>query len=92
MNKAELGTLKTATRYKKMLIERGYEPENLAKTLPTSFMHILWMCDFIINEIEANRFIEDKYSRWLGYIQGVLTCRLLITVQEERDVTREWFT
>ncbi|WP_127275177.1 hypothetical protein [Mesorhizobium sp. M8A.F.Ca.ET.021.01.1.1] len=32
-----------------------------------------------------------KANRWLGYIQGVLIERGLLTVQEERDATRPYF-
>ena len=33
----------------------------------------------------------DKTSRWLGFIQGVMSCRGILEVGKERDRTRELF-
>ena len=34
----------------------------------------------------------DKISRWFGFIQGVLTVNKVITVEEERQFTRMFFS
>ena len=33
----------------------------------------------------------DKLHRWLGFVQGVLACQYVISVDEERDFTRPLF-
>jgi len=33
----------------------------------------------------------DKTSRWIGYVQGVLTARGLLDVTSERERTRKFF-
>lgn len=35
---------------------------------------------------------NSKINRWLGYVQGVLITVGYLTVQEERDYTRKYFT
>ena len=36
----------------------------------------------------VNKMTEDKISRWLGFVQGVMTVYGWITVEEERENTR----
>lgn len=55
---------------------------------PTSLQHLLWMLLMIKNDPGMS---ITKRHRWLGYIQGVLVCRGLINVAEERDITRPLF-
>ena len=35
--------------------------------------------------------VEDKQSRWLGFIQGVLIAKNLLDTEEERDFSRPLF-
>ena len=51
--------------------------------------HLLWM----LNEIQdgCNGMSETKRHRWLGYIQGVMVMKNLITVNDERNATRPVF-
>ena len=39
----------------------------------------------------VNKMTEDKISRWLGFVQGVMTVYGWITVEEERENTRPLF-
>ena len=50
--------------------------------------HLIWMCQQII---DRDDFPIDKLNRWLGFVQGVMSTRALITVDEERDASREAF-
>ena len=55
---------------------------------PTSAPHLLWM----LNELQTSSTMSlTKKHRWLGYIQGILVSNGWITVQEERDLTRDIF-
>lgn len=54
---------------------------------PTSNEHLAWM----LIELGSEDMSETKKHRWLGYIQGCMTCVELIEVQEERDLTRSIF-
>lgn len=47
------------------------------------------MCDHALVHLDA--FTEDKASRWLGFVQGVLTVGGAIGVDTERDHTRPLF-
>lgn len=98
MANIELGTLKAVDRYIDMLEAKGIKPDNctLDDTKdPTSLPHILWMCKELKMKImpySGHGFSVDKFSRWLGFIQGILISKGLTTVRAERDVTRSWFT
>ena len=74
--------LQLFTRYLRILkrIEPNTSPDD-----PTSIQYLLSMCETAIRHPEM---YIDKHSRWLGYIQGVLTMRGHINVQEERDFSR----
>lgn len=58
-------------------------------TSETGASHLLWM----LNEIQdgCNDMSETKRHRWLGYIQGVMVMKNLITVDDERNATRPVF-
>ncbi|WQN06691.1 hypothetical protein [Escherichia phage vB-Eco-KMB37] len=47
----------------------------------------------MLNEIQdgCNDMSETKRHRWLGYIQGVMIMKNLITVDDERNATRPVF-
>lgn len=53
----------------------------------TSNAHLCWM----LREIAAMNWQETKAHRWLGFVQGVMACKGLIDVDEERELTRSLF-
>ena len=55
----------------------------------TSVEHLIKMCEAIIEE--SNQWPDDKTSRWLGYIQGVMCVYNIINVSKERYISRELF-
>ena len=54
---------------------------------PTSKDHLLWMIDQCLNQ----EMSEDKASRWLGFIQGVMCARGWLDMEVERAATRTLF-
>lgn len=58
------------------------DPEN-----PMREGHLTWM----LQELQLRRMEQTKKHRWLGYIQGIMVSKGLISVQEEREATREMF-
>ena len=54
-----------------------------------SRMHLMWMCETSIAQSAA--WPEDKTSRWLGFVQGVMTAQGLLTVAVVRDISRPLF-
>ena len=70
-------------RYLRLL---NVEPKNNTDA-PTSEQHLAWM----LVELGSTEMSETKKHRWLGYIQGCMVMKNLITVQEERDLTRGIF-
>lgn len=55
---------------------------------PTENSHLVWM----LLEIKSGDIQHTKAHRWLGYIQGIMVSKGLITVNEERDKTRAILT
>jgi hypothetical protein len=55
----------------------------------TCYEHLHWMIDQCIAHL--NEWPADKISRWIGYVQGVLTCRGIMDPSKERDRTRPFF-
>ena len=51
------------------------------------FIRMKGMIDIALKE----DMFEDKQSRWLGFIQGILVMYELICVEEERDFSRPLF-
>lgn len=51
--------------------------------------HLSWMCETAV--AQAANWPEDKTSRWLGFVQGVMTVQGLLTVAAERDISRPLF-
>lgn len=92
MSHVEEGTLKAIQRYREMLIAKGAKSINRVDDDPTDLDHLLWMCDHLTKNIKPNGggFSTDKFSRWLGYNQGVLACKGIVVVNEERNWTRPW--
>ena len=90
------GSRKAFEYYAGLLRKAGYEPVNhtrIADGDPTSLEHVLWMCEECEPQVrdDGMGMSVDKYSRWLGFIQGVIIMRGMTTVQAERDRTRPWF-
>lgn len=48
--------------------------------------HLINLCDEVINNHQKYPF--DKLSRWMGFVQGVLASKGLISVEEERNYSR----
>lgn len=94
MSFIEQGSLKAFKRYRDMISLKGVKAKNhtdLEDGDTTSLEHLLWMCEHCIQRIPQGMSV-DKYSRWMGYIQGVLVCKKLTTVENERNTTRPWLT
>lgn len=53
-----------------------------------SGINLRWMAFHIL---ENKHLPIDKISRWLGFMQGVLAVRGLLSVKKERDATRSIF-
>lgn len=70
-------------RYLRVLNVKACKNENN----PTSVYHLVWM----LHELGSSEMSETKKHRWLGYIQGCMVMKNIITVQEERDLTRSIF-
>jgi hypothetical protein len=90
------GTVKAFEHYRDMIRARGFKPVNETEYPggdPTSPGHLLWMCEHCIPLVRSDGYgmSVDKYSRWLGFIQGCLIMHGWTTVQAERDRTRPWF-
>jgi len=51
--------------------------------------HLLWMCTTATEQ--APSWPDDKTSRWLGFVQGVMTMQGLLTVAGEREFSRPLF-
>lgn len=49
--------------------------------------HVIKMCETALS-VEMT---EDKQSRWVGFIQGLLVGEYLLYVDEEREFTRPYF-
>lgn len=94
---SDQGAIRAFTRYENMLLEMGVNPVNHVEKNdgdPTNLEHLLWMCQVCKKNVrdDGKGFTIDKYSRWLGYIQGVLICKGLTTVDEERNQTRQYWS
>jgi hypothetical protein len=80
-------------RYQKILREELWANPIVNLDDPTSFNHLLWMCEETIYQLKNNpSYAMDKAHRWLGYIQGCLVCKNVIKVETERNFTRPLFT
>jgi hypothetical protein len=54
----------------------------------TSDKHLVWMLNEIKNNITQS---ETKKHRWLGYVQGIMVAKGYLSVDSERDLTRNVF-
>jgi hypothetical protein len=64
-------------------------PDNDGEDGETSYKNLRWMVQTCLDEIHTMPL--DKVSRWVGFIQGVLATKGLLSVSEERDRTRPLF-
>jgi hypothetical protein len=83
--------------YRDLIKSKGFTAKNhteIPDGNPTSPEHLLWMCEHCIPLVRSDGYgmSVDKYSRWLGFVQGCLIMHGWTTVQAERDRTRPWFT
>lgn len=76
--------LEATQRYTKLLDHLGILPKELEPECATNLEHLYWM----LKEIRKLEMSETKCNRWLGYVQGCLASKGLISVNEERDMTR----
>lgn len=91
------GSLKAFEYYADLIRSKGYQAQNHAALVggdPTHPEHLLWMCEHCKTQVrdDGQGMAVDKYSRWLGFIQGCLICRGWTTVEAERNRTRPWFS
>lgn len=56
-----------------------------------SLHNLIWMCQEGQIGLLTGSMPIDKASRWLGFVQGCLTMRGLIDVDEERTFSRPLF-
>lgn len=67
-------------------MEGFVQPEGQQKEV--SGLNVNWMAQHILGNAHLP---IDKISRWLGFIQGVLAVRNLLSVKDERDSSRSIF-
>lgn len=90
------GSVLAFEHYRDTIRAKGYKPRNHTEFPdgdPTHPEHLLWMCEHCIPLIrdDGQGMSVDKYSRWLGFVQGCLIMQGWTTVQDERNRTRPWF-
>lgn len=74
-------------RYDAILASHGATPAASVEGLDDG--HLRWMCQTAIKDLDC--WPDDKASRWLGFIQGVMACRGYVTVAGERELSRPIF-
>ncbi|WP_176089124.1 AAA family ATPase [Achromobacter anxifer] len=74
-------------RYDALLASHGATPT--PSEVGTDDNHLRWMCETAIANIHG--WPVDKVSRWLGFIQGVLTVSGRLTTASEREFSRPLF-
>lgn len=82
--------LPIVVRYQQILFDKIEDDENF-RYVPddedqTSDKHLLWMLYQIKFNVDQSL---TKKHRWLGFIQGIMTSRGYINVNEERNLTRD---
>jgi hypothetical protein len=80
-------TLELFVRYAHIL-ETTTEPVH-SSVQGCGLEHLLWMCETA--RAQGPTWPLDKLSRWLGFVQGVMTLQGLLTVEGEREFTRPMF-
>lgn len=51
--------------------------------------HLVRMLKSIL--VNADKLPSDKLNRWIGFVQGILFAQNMISIDEEREITRPWF-
>tara|TARA_R110000851_G_scaffold95331_1_gene207144 strand:- start:60 stop:332 length:273 start_codon:yes stop_codon:yes gene_type:complete len=74
-----------ANRYLGLLNSLGYSPCNMANTDYFHRSHLSWM---LLQVRDDQGQSETKKHRWLGFVQGVLCQQGILSVEEERELTR----
>ncbi len=69
------------------ILEKNHHYET--DVIECSKEYLIKMCKSAIENI--NDFPDDKTSRWLWYVQWVMSSRWFIKVSEERDFSRNLF-
>lgn len=54
---------------------------------PVSNCHLAWM----LTQVCSDEMSETKANRWLGYVQGVMVMKGMLSVSHERERTRAIF-
>jgi len=79
------------------ILDEVFATEKKTHTLER-ILQLKSMCQTVINntseydaEQDNHKMSEDKISRWLGYVQGIMTVYGWITVESERESTRPLF-
>ena len=90
------GSLVAFEYYRDLIKSKGYEAKDHTQFPDgdcTSPEHLLWMCEYCTNMVRDDGLgmSVDKYSRWLGFVQGCLIMAGWTTVEKERHRTRPWF-
>ena len=69
-------------QYRKMLEEKGIKPAKCsgAHIQVNNLGHIAWMCQEAITFSDA-----ERKNRWLGFIQGVLWCQGIYTINQMKE-------
>ena len=76
----------TVFRYMDLLESMGYESCRCSDYFHRS--HLLWMLEQILFDVSQSL---TKKHRWLGFVQGVLCIQGVLSVDEERNLTRYVF-
>jgi hypothetical protein len=95
---AIFATMLMFRRYEKMLEDADFTGPD-----KTEASHLRWMCEEALSKLSEHvdsvaywgsgeYFPIDKYSRWLGFVQGVMLMHGIVTVDDERDFSRPLFT
>ena len=92
-------TITQATRqiflHYSLILDKVFLEEKNTHTLER-ILQLKAMCQTVISNTSQydkgyNKMTEDKISRWLGYVQGIMTIYGWITIAEERETTRSLF-
>ena len=86
-----------AAKYDRLLAERGIptHQQDTGKLCPVMWYnhltHARWMCQEISGNFLADLVQKDqsaKAERWLCFVQGVLWCEGILTIDEMREDNR----
>ena len=75
-------------RYYSILVPLRGTPDNTHDE-KTDIKNLIWMCEEILDN--GNTMPIDKVARWVGYIQGCMIMRGILTTETERNITRPLF-